>query len=114
MGSVKKILCVYLFWCGSRNSITFAPLPKKINMLKTRLLLLLLLCAGTAANAQTDSTAKKDTLIEEVRDGVVDNIPIVSLDENDLGDGASGNTSSLLTAGRDPFYSAASFNWSAL
>ena len=84
-------------------------------MLKTRMLLLFLLCAGTAAMAQIDSTAKKDTSItEEVKEGVLDNIPTVSLDENDLGDGGSQNTSSLLTAGRDPFYSAASFNFSAV
>ncbi|MBL7747191.1 MAG: TonB-dependent receptor [Chitinophagaceae bacterium] len=83
-------------------------------MLKMRLLLLLLLCTGTAALAQVDTTAKRDTIIDEVKDGVLDNIPVVSLDENDLGDGGAQNTSSLLTAGRDPFYSAASFNFSAV
>lgn len=83
-------------------------------MLKTRLLLLLL-CAGLFASAQVDSTAKKDTsIIDEVKDGLLDNIPTVSLDDNDLGDGGNQNISSLLTAGRDPFYSAASFNFSAV
>lgn len=83
-------------------------------MLKTRLLLLAL-CAGTATMAQVDTTARKDsTVIEDVREGVLDNIPTVSLDENDLGDGGAQNISSLLTAGRDPFYSAASFNFSAV
>lgn len=83
-------------------------------MLKTKLLLLLL-CAGITAAAQVDSTAKKDTTnIDEVKDAVLDNIPTVSLDENDLGDGGNQNISSLLTAGRDPFYSAASFNFSAV
>jgi len=79
-----------------------------------RLLLLLLLCAGTTAMAQVDTTAKRDTIIDDVKDGVLDNIPVVSLDENDLGEGGAQNTSSLLTAGRDPFYSAASFNFSAV
>jgi len=88
---------------------------QKMNMLKPRLLLLVLICVGQAALAQVDSTAKKDTSItEEVKDAVLDNIPTVSLDENDLGDGGNQNVSSQLTAGRDPFYSAASFNWSAV
>ena len=82
-------------------------------MLKFRLLLLLALCAGTTVIAQVDSTARKDsTVIDEVKDAVLDNIPTVSLDENDLGDGGAQNISSLLTAGRDPFYTAASFNFS--
>ena len=51
---------------------------------------------------------------DRLKDGVLDNIPTVSLDENDMGDGGNQNISSLLTAGRDPFYSAASFNFSAV
>lgn len=83
-------------------------------MLKNKLLLLFC-CISLAAGAQVDSTAKKDTaIIDELKDGVLDNIPTVSLDENDLGDGGNQNISSLLTAGRDPFYSAASFNFSAV
>lgn len=85
-------------------------------MVTNRLLLLCLcLCAGMAAMAQVDTTARKDTaLVDEIKDAVLDNIPTVSLDENDLGDGGAANISSLLTAGRDPFYSAASFNFSAV
>lgn len=86
-------------------------------MLKTTLLLTLL-CAGSLVMAQKtnpiDTLPKKDTLLEDVKEGVLDNIPTVSLDENDLGDGGSQNVSSLLTAGRDPFHSAASFNFSAV
>lgn len=83
-------------------------------MLKNKLLLLFC-CISLAAGAQVDSTAKKDTaIIDELKDGVLDNIPTVSLDDNDLGDGGNQNISSLLTAGRDPFYSAASFNFSAV
>ncbi|HEY6506013.1 MAG TPA: TonB-dependent receptor [Chitinophagaceae bacterium] len=80
-------------------------------------LLLLCLCAGLIATAQQnppDSLPRKDTLLEEIKEGVLDNIPTVSLDENDLGDGGSQNISSVLTAGRDPFHSAASFNFSAV
>lgn len=83
-------------------------------MLKTKLLLLCL-CAGTVAMAQVDSTAKRDSAItEEIKSGMLDNLPTVSLDENDLGDGGSQNVSSLLTAGRDPYHSAASFNFSSV
>ena len=78
-------------------------------------LLLLLLCTSFTAFAQVDSTAKKDTsILDEVKDAILDNIPTLTLDENDLGDGGNQNVSSLLTAGRDPFFSAASFNFSAV
>ena len=39
---------------------------------------------------------------------------MVTVDDNDQGDGGSQNVSSVLTAGRDPFFSAASFNFSAV
>lgn len=85
-------------------------------MLKMRLIPLLLLCLSTTVMAQVDTTAVKDTVtpILDFKDGILDNIPSVSIDENDLGDGGNQNISSLLTAGRDPFYSAASFNFSAV
>lgn len=83
-------------------------------MLKDKLLLLLC-CISLAASAQVDSTSKKDSaILDEVKDAVLDNISTISLDDNDLGDGGNQNISSLLTAGRDPFYSAASFNFSAV
>ena len=47
-----------------------------------------------------------------VKESVLDNIPVVSLDDNDMVDGSAQNISSVLTAGRDPFFSAASFNFS--
>jgi len=62
----------------------------------------------------TDSVARRDSaIIEEIKDNVLDNLPVISLDDNDLSEGSSQNISSLLTAGRDPFYSAASFNFNA-
>lgn len=42
---------------------------------------------------------------------VQDNIPTVSLAESDLRDQSSQNVSGVLSASRDPFISAASFNW---
>lgn len=86
-------------------------------MLKTRWLLFLL-CAGPVVHAQqnnpADTLPKKDTvlLIDELKESLLDNIPIVSLDDNDMLDGSAQNISSVLTAGRDPFFSAASFNFS--
>lgn len=82
-------------------------------MLKNRLLLLFL-CAGLASQAQkTDSLRRTDSLIETIKENVLDNIPTISLDDNDLGDKGTQDVSSILTAGRDPFFSAASYNFSA-
>jgi hypothetical protein len=92
------------------------------NRLKKCLLLTLFICVtAAAALAQVgvlpDTTALKraDSLFNELKDDVVDNIPAVSLDDNDLGDGGSGQSiSSVLAASRDPYYNAASFNFSEM
>ncbi len=86
-----------------------------------RKLLLAGFCTGILISAQaqkyfkpnTDTTARPDSIhLEELKDNVLDNIPVITLDDNDFGDGSSQNISSQLTAGRDPFYNAASFNFS--
>ncbi|TKK71794.1 Plug domain-containing protein [Ilyomonas limi] len=60
-----------------------------------------------------DFTERPDTIIaEELKDNVLDNIPTISLSDEDLSDAAAQNISSQLTAGRDPFYNAAAFNFS--
>lgn len=59
-----------------------------------------------------DTASVKDTIVEEFQEGVLDNIPVVSVDDNDASDGSSQNVASVLTAGRDPFFAAAAFNWS--
>ena len=51
---------------------------------------------------------------ESAKESAADNLSVVSLDDNDLGDNSGQSVSSVLTAGRDPFFSATSFNWSAL
>jgi hypothetical protein len=62
----------------------------------------------------TDSIPKRDSsIIQELKENVIDNIPVITLDDNDFGDAGAQNISSLLTAGRDPFYNAATFNFSA-
>lgn len=64
-------------------------------------------------NAAKDTIPRKDSLIlEELKDNVLDNIPVVSLDESDMNDGSAQNVSSVLTAGRDPFFTAAAFSFS--
>lgn len=83
------------------------------------LLFLLLYC--TTTSAQTSQTPTSDTsrkvtdslIINDLKENMLDDIPLVTVDENDLGDGGGQNISSVLTAGRDPFFSAASFNFSA-
>lgn len=52
-------------------------------------------------------------IVTQTSENNADNIPVISLDDNDFSDAGSQNISSLLTAGRDPFYNAASFNFSA-
>ncbi|MFT4152373.1 TonB-dependent receptor [Parafilimonas sp.] len=61
----------------------------------------------TNPNTETDSS-----FIGEWKDNAADNIPIITLDDNDLGEASAQNISSLLTAGHDPFYNAATFNFS--
>src|SRR5690349_12674368 len=61
-----------------------------------------------------DTTSHPDGVItEELQENVLDNIPTISLSDEDLNDAAAQNISSQLTAGRDPFYNAAAFNFSA-
>lgn len=72
-------------------------------------------CIAQQTKNFTDTLPKRDsTLIEDLKTSVLDNIPTISLDDNDLNDASSQNVSSLLTAGRDPFFNAASYNFSAL
>lgn len=63
---------------------------------------------------RTDTIPGQDSTLEDMKEALLDNIPVVSLDENDMGDGVSQNVSSVLSAGRDPFFSAAAFNFSAV
>ena len=76
----------------------------------------------SVALGQTRPPFLKDTLpnggdtshLNGLHDDILDNIPVVTLDESDMGDASSQNVSGLLTAGRDPFINAAIFNFSAV
>ncbi|MEO6232049.1 MAG: TonB-dependent receptor [Ferruginibacter sp.] len=87
-------------------------------MPKLKLLLVFLITSTLTFGQEkpvVDTAAKKEnSIIEELKEGLLDNTPTISLDDNDLGDGGSQNISSLLTAGRDPYFSAAAFNFSAV
>jgi hypothetical protein len=81
-------------------------------------LLCALVCISVSSFGQTKNTTdtipKTDSVLTELKNDVLDNLPVVTLDENDLGDGGNQNVSSVLSAGRDPFYSAASYNFSSV
>ncbi len=91
---------------------------RKIHLLLT---CLVFISAGVSAQKNKNPKVLKDTivnnrldsLLNEMKDDIANNIPVVTLDDNDMGDGSSQNVSSLLTAGRDPFFSAATFNFGA-
>ena len=66
------------------------------------------------SNASATEKKADTTIVEEAKDAILDNIPIVSADENDNQDGSAQNVSSQLTAGRDPYFSGASFHFNAV
>ena len=72
-------------------------------------------CRAQQTKLSTDTLPKRDsTIIDDLKSSVLDNIPVISLDDNDLAGASDQNISSLLTAGRDPFFNAATFSFSAL
>lgn len=58
------------------------------------------------------SPPSDSTVLDEISSASQVTTPVITLDENDLNDAGSQNVSSVLTAGRDPFFSSASFNFS--
>lgn len=70
--------------------------------------------AFSQVTKQKDTIPARDTIIEILKDNMQDNIPLISLDENDAQDGSAQNISSQLSAGRDPFLNAATFKFSAV
>ncbi|MBS1729705.1 MAG: TonB-dependent receptor [Bacteroidetes bacterium] len=83
-----------------------------------RLLWFMLFCIPQQLAAQDDQAdtsviSKKDSaFIENLKDLTQDRIPVLSLDDGESDDAANQDISSLLTAGRNPFLNAASFNFS--
>jgi hypothetical protein len=53
-----------------------------------------------------------DSAVVDIRNDTRDNLPTITVNEEDVDDGGGNVVSSILTAGRDPFLSAAEFNFS--
>ena len=90
-----------------------------IPKLKRCLLVSMLTCsflpnAFSQVQKSTDTIPARDTLVEILKENIQDNIPVISLDENDGQDGSAQNISSQLSAGRDPFLNAATFKFGAV
>ncbi len=72
-------------------------------------------CTNISAQNTTENKIVADTSVhDEVKENMMDNIPIVSLDENDDQDGSAQNISGYLNLGRNPFINAASFNFNVV
>ncbi len=68
---------------------------------------------GVTVKSGADTLSQRDTSFQELRREVQDNLPTVSIGDDEFDDGGGAGVSSILTAGRDPFLSAAEFNFSA-
>ncbi|MFN8245917.1 MAG: TonB-dependent receptor [Ferruginibacter sp.] len=77
-------------------------------------LLMMLLSQVSIGQVKEKNNGSDTTSLEELKDQTLDNIPVVTLDENDATDNSAQNISSQLTAGRDPFLNAATFKFSAV
>lgn len=73
--------------------------------------MLLAVAYAPGAAAQNGKEKADTSNNEETKESLLDNIPIVSVDENDNQDGSAQNVSSVLTAGRDPYYNGAVFHF---
>src|SRR5215471_10231839 len=80
--------------------------------MRTSALLVICWFISSFCIAQQDSARLDTSALEDIKDNILDDLPNISLDENDFSEANSQNISSLLTAGRDPFFSAAIFNFS--
>ncbi|HOZ96475.1 MAG TPA: TonB-dependent receptor [Niabella sp.] len=61
----------------------------------------------------TDTVPRSDSAFLDIKNIVRDNLPTIIIAEDAIDDGGSSVVSSILTAGRDPFLSAAEFNFNA-
>ena len=65
-------------------------------------------------SAEAEQKRADTAILEDAKASILENIPVISLDENDNQDGSAQNVSSQLTAGRNPFFNAASFHFNAV
>ncbi len=86
---------------------------------KTGLLSFLFVCGLSASSIAQENTIPANTVTDttvndEGKENVLDNVPIVSLDESDGQDGSAQNISGQLNYGRNPFVNAAAFNFNVV
>ena len=106
------------------KTINLLSFSTKLIMLKNKFSFIALMLLMGFSQAGFSQLKAKDTTIvptttdtsqvEESKDNPLDNIPVVSLDENDNQDGSAQNISGQANAGRDPFHRYAGFNFSAV
>lgn len=80
----------------------------------TMLFLFCALAVWSQNTPLTDTTQRKDTSITQILDNVQENMPTITLSDDELDNDGGSNTSvsSILGAGRNPFLSAAAFSFS--
>ena len=88
--------------------------------MKKYLFLLVVSFSVYAVHAQDSATVRKDSaainsdssLLRDVQNNMLDDLPTLAIDNDNLNDNGGAEISSMLTAGRNPFLSASSFNFS--
>ncbi len=75
-----------------------------------------LIQAQDTTHSQTDSIPIKSdsALVQDVQNNMLDDLPTLAVDDDDLSDNGGGDVSSMLSAGHNPFLNAASFNFSVM
>jgi len=100
---------------GTANFVNFLTKLLFVSKLKHYLVLLLLLVAFAPGLTAQIVKEKIDTsLREEGLETLLENIPILSVDDGDNQDGSAQNISSQLSAGRDPYFNGAAFHFNAV
>ncbi|MFT3902379.1 MAG: TonB-dependent receptor [Niabella sp.] len=78
--------------------------------------ILFLLSPAFLLHAQVSSpvsdTLRRDSVMIELKQELQDNLPTLTIGDDEFDEAGGGGVSSILTAGRDPFLSAAEFNFS--
>lgn len=80
--------------------------------LVTPLILFGTFCANAQISSVRDTLPQADSVATDIKTEIRDNLPTIILGDDDFDDDGSAVVSSILTAGRDPFLSAAEFNFS--
>jgi hypothetical protein len=87
---------------------------KKLQMTMLGLLFSTLITTQAQQKTAVNPNGSDTTIVDELKEDGADNIPVISIDENDNQDGSAQNISSQLSAGRDPFFNAAAFKFNAV